>query len=807
MTSDQHFEYIKKFEDLNIKDIPSVGGKNASLGEMIQKLTPKGVLIPSGFAVTADAYRYHLKENNLEAKIEKLLSKINRKKLQDFAKIGKSIRSLIEKATLPKDLQKEIIQAYKEMEKRYGKNCDVAVRSSATAEDLPEASFAGQQETYLNIHGEKKLLDSCVKCFASLFTDRAISYRIDHGFDHMDVALSVGVQKMIRSDMASAGVVFTLDTESGFKDVIFINSAYGLGENVVKGNISPDEFYVHKLTLQKGFRPILKKRLGLKRKKMIYSASAKDSTKNIDVPIKDRKVFSLTDDEILKLSKQCLIIEKHYSDIKGRWSPMDIEWAKDGKSGKIYIVQARPETVHSLNQNNNFIEEYTLKKHPKNKILSKGKSVGRKIAFGKAKVIKSAKDMHKIKKGDILVTDMTDPDWEPIMKIASGIVTNRGGRTCHAAIVSRELGIPAIVGTQDATEKIKDGQTITIDCASSEVGVVYAGKIPFDFKRIEIKKIPKLKTEIMMNVGNPDQAFNFAMLPNDGVGLARLEFIINDSIKIHPMALVEFEKIKNKSSLLSKKDRKEIEDLSLGYKDKKEFFVDKLAQEVGTIAAAFYPKPVIVRLSDFKSNEYKKLIGGESFEPEEENPMLGFRGASRYYNEKYSAAFALECAAMKKIREVMGLTNVKLMIPFVRTVEEGKKVLDEMKKNNLQQHKTGLEVYMMVEIPANVLLIDDFSKIFDGFSIGSNDLTQTILAVDRDSALVAGLFDERNPAVKKMLKLAIDGAKRNKKKIGICGQAPSDYPEISKFLVKSGIDSISLNPDTVLKVMMMLGKK
>jgi pyruvate, water dikinase len=796
-------KFIKKFEQLSLNDIPLVGGKNASLGEMIQQLKPKGIKVPSGFVVTAGGYKHHLKKNKLEKPIKDLLKQINKKDLKKFAKIGKKIRSLISKAPFPKDLEKEIITAYKDMQKKYGKNCDVAVRSSATAEDLPEASFAGQQETYLNISGDKAILKSCKESFASLFTDRAISYRIDHGFDHMSVYLSTGVQKMVRSDKACAGVAFTLDTESGFKDVIFINSSYGLGESVVKGSVNPDEFYIHKQTLEKGFKPILKKRLGSKRIKMVYSKIGSKSTKNISVDAKDRKSYSLTDKEILDIAKQCLIIEQHYSDLKGKWSPMDIEWAKDGVDGKIYIVQARPETVHSLKQDENILQEYVLDKKDsqKAKLLVSGKSVGRKIATGKVRVIATAKKMHEVQEGEILVTDMTDPDWEPIMKLAAGIVTNRGGRTCHAAIVSREIGIPAIVGAQGATSKLKTGQTVTIDCSSGEIGSVYSGKVPFEVEKIKIKNLPKVDTQIFMNVGNPDEAFNFAQLPSDGVGLARLEFIINTSIQIHPLALINPKKIE------SKKDLKKIEELTFGYKDKKQFFVDKLAQEAGTIAAAFYPKPVIIRMSDFKSNEYKQLIAGKFFEPEEENPMLGFRGASRYYSKEYRDAFKLECLAMKKIRRDMGLDNVKLMIPFVRTAEEAKLVFAEMKKHGLEKGKEGLEVYMMCEIPSNVLLIDEFSKVFDGFSIGSNDLTQTTLAVDRDSELISHIFDERNNAVKIMMKMAIDGAKKNNKKIGICGQAPSDYPEISEFLVECGIDSISLNPDTVLKEIIILSKK
>ncbi len=795
-------KFIKNFKDVNLKDLSLVGGKNASLGEMIQQLEKKGIKIPGGFAITSDAYWYLLEKNNLKSKIEDFLSKVNLKNLGEFAAIGHEIRSLIRNAQLPEELQQEIKDAYKKMEKEYGTLCSVAVRSSATAEDLPEASFAGQQDTYLNIQGEKELLKATSDSFASLFTNRAISYRIGNKFNHMDVALSIGVQKMVRSDKASSGVIFTLDTETGFRDVILINSSYGLGENIVKGVVNPDEFYVHKPTLKEGFKPVLKKRLGRKSIKMVFAQDEKETTKNVEVARLQRKLFSIDDKEILELAKQAVIIEDHYSDIKGHWSPMDIEWGKDGDDGKLYILQARPETVHSQKQNNNFIEEYILQKKIEQKsVLAIGKSVGRKIATGKARLIKSAEFMDQVKEGEILVTDMTDPDWEPIMRRAAGIVTNRGGRTCHAAIVSREIGIPAIVGAVNGTEKIKDGQLITIDCSNGEKGFVYDGDIPFKIEKIKVSDIPELDVKIMMNVGNPDEAFRFACLPNDGVGLARLEFIINTAIQIHPMALIDTEKVTDPA------DRKMIEDLTFGYKDKKEYFVDKLAQEAGTIAAAFYPKPVIIRMSDFKSNEYSQLIAGKYFEPKEENPMLGFRGASRYYNKNYTPAFELECLAIKKIREEMGLSNVKLMVPFVRTVKEGQAVIDQMEKYGLKQGKNNLEIYMMCEIPSNVLLIDEFSKIFDGFSIGSNDLTQLTLAVDRDSGLISDIFDERDSAVKKFLKMAIDGAKENKKKIGICGQAPSDYPELAEFLVKCGIDSISLNPDTVLKEYLLLGNK
>ncbi len=791
-------KYIKKFEEITLQDLPTVGGKNASLGEMIQKLSAKKVLVPSGFAITADAYREHLQINKLVVPIEALLKKINKENLTTLTTAGKEIRALIAHVPLPEVVIQEIRQAYQDLEQRYGILCDVAVRSSATAEDLPEASFAGQQETFLNIRGIDGLLDACRKAYASLFTDRAISYRIDQNFDHMEVALSIGVQKMVRSDKGCSGVMFTLDTESGFPDVVMINASYGLGENIVQGTVVPDEFYVHKPTLKQGFRPILKKRLGNKHVRMVYTESNGKTIENVSTTEKEQKEYSLTDDEIIMLAQQAIIIEDHYSDGKGAWSPMDIEWGKDGIDGNLYILQARSETIHARKQHDNFFENYVLNKtaNKELKTIVQGKSIGRKISVGKARIVTSAEQMGSIKPGDILVTEMTDPDWEPIMKIVSGIITNRGGRTCHAAIVSRELGVPAIVGTHDATELIQDGQEITIDCSNGEVGNVYEGLRLFDIKKIDLKALKKPeKTKIMINVGNPDESFNFAKLPVDGVGLARLEFIINASIKIHPMALVHYDKVTNAD------DQKKIEALTTGYTDKQQFFIDKLAQEAGTIAATFYPRPVIIRLSDFKSNEYRNLIAGSFFEPVEQNPMIGFRGASRYHHPAYQEAFALECAAMKKMREEMGLTNIKLMVPFVRTVQEGKAVIDTLKKLGLVQGENGLEIYMMCEIPSNVILIDQFLQIFDGYSIGSNDLTQMILAVDRDSELIADIFDERNDAVKAFLIQAIEGAKRNKKPIGICGQAPSDYPEIAELLLKLEIDSMSLNPDAILNVM------
>jgi pyruvate,water dikinase len=797
-------QFIKRFETVTIEDIPLVGGKNASLGEMIQHLAGKGVSIPSGFAITAEAYVLHLTENNLHEPIKKLLAGLTKTDLGALARVGEQIRNLIKNAPLPAPLVTEIKTAYKELSTRYGSAAtDVAVRSSATAEDLPDASFAGQQDSYLNIHGEEALLTACRNCFASLFNNRAISYRVDHGFDHLQVALSVGVQKMVRSDKAVAGVIFTLDTESGFPEAVFITSSYGLGETVVQGAVNPDEFYVHKPTLKQGFAPILKKRLGSKTHRLVYTNDGSAATRDEEVPAADRMRFSLSNEEILSLARQALTIEEYYSTKNAAWCPMDIEWAKDGIDQQLYIVQARPETIHAKQVQTLQYEEFILdRQEQKNhRVLARGKSIGRKIISGPARIVTSTIHMNSIKPGDILVTEMTDPDWEPIMKIAAGIVTNRGGRTCHAAIVSRELGIPAIVGTSNATQSIMNGQIITLDCSSGEEGVIFDGKVLFELQKTLFTQLPKPPVEIYVNLGNPDEAFPVAHLPATGVGLARLEFIINSSIKIHPMALVHPEQV------MDTETQKLINSITAEYTDKKAFFVDQLAQEAGTIAAAFYPRPVIIRLSDFKSNEYRQLIGGSFFEPEEENPMIGFRGASRYHHEKYQEAFALECRAMKKIREEMGLKNVILMIPFVRTVAEAQAVINTMAQHGLIRGENGLEVYMMCEIPANVLLIDQFSAIFDGFSIGSNDLTQMTLAVDRDSQLVANLFDERNDAVKIMLKMAIQGAKKAGKKIGICGQAPSDYPEVATFLIENGIDSISLTPDTIIKTLLALGNK
>ncbi|MFB3925229.1 MAG: phosphoenolpyruvate synthase [Syntrophales bacterium] len=781
------------FNELELKDIPQVGGKNASLGEMIRELTSKGVRIPDGYAITAHAYRYLLDSAGIVDKIRKILSDLDTHDIKNLAERGKKIRSLIYNAKLPEDLRQEIVKAYRKLCDEYGKNTDVAVRSSATAEDLPDASFAGQQETFLNITGEEALIDACKKCFASLFTDRAISYRVDKGFDHMAVALSIGVQKMVRSDVASSGVIFSIDTESGFRDAILITGSYGLGEMVVQGTVNPDEFYVFKPALRStnGYRPILQKKLGTKEVKLVYaSGSGGAATKKTPVPMKDRQRFCVTDDEILTLARWTMIIEDHYSEKAGFFKPMDIEWGKDGKTGELFILQARPETVQSQ-KDVNVLENYVLlESRP---AVVSGTAVGSKIGVGPVHVIESVNEIKSFKKGEVLVTDMTDPDWEPIMKIAAAIVTNKGGRTCHAAIVSRELGVPCIVGTGSGTEKLRKVKEATVSCAEGEIGNVYEGALKFEIQRINLQNMERPRTKIMMNVGNPDIAFNLASIPNDGVGLARLEFIINNFIRIHPMALIQFEKVMDKSV------RKEIERLTRGYENKSDFFVDKLAQGVAKIGAAFYPNDVIVRMSDFKSNEYANLIGGSYFEPQEENPMIGWRGASRYYDEKYKAGFALECEAMKKVRGEMGLTNVKLMIPFCRTLDEGRRVVEVMKQYGLIQGQNGLEIYMMVEIPSNVVLIEEFGKIFDGFSIGSNDLTQLTLGLDRDSAQVAHVFDERDPAVLSLVRDAITKANKMGKKIGICGQAPSDYPEFARFLVECGIDSMSLNSDTVIK--------
>jgi len=781
--------FIKWFRELSIGDIPLVGGKNASLGEMFRELAPKGVKVPDGFAITSDAYRHFLRSAGLDEEITRLLRGLDTSDMDNLRQRGNLVRHAILAAELPADLEGAILTAYAELQGDDAEPVDVAVRSSATAEDLPDASFAGQQETYLNVQGRLALVDACRRCFASLFTDRAISYRTDKGFEHFKIALSIGVQRMVRADLAASGVMFTLDTETGFRDAVLINAAYGLGENVVQGSVNPDEYYVFKPTLKAGSRPVLQKIVGTKEFKMVYDTGGGRMVKNIPVAPGDRVKFAINDDEILQLARWACVIEDHYSAKRGHPTPMDIEWAKDGRTGELFIVQARPETVQSRKAAE-VIETFKLKQ--RGKVLVTGRSVGEKIAAGPVRVIKSAEFINQFKDGEILVTDKTDPDWEPIMKEAAAIVTNRGGRTCHAAIVSRELGVPAIVGTEHGTELLTDGQMVTVSCAEGDTGFVYDGKLPFDVSRTSLKNLGHPRTKVMMNVGNPEEAFSLSFIPNDGVGLAREEFIIITYIKAHPLALLDYDK-------QDAATKAQLDALTAGYVDKPQFFVDKLAQGVAMIAAAFYPKDVILRLSDFKANEYANLIGGKAYEPNEENPMIGFRGASRYYHPRYQAGFALECKAVKKVRDEMGLTNLKVMIPFCRTVEEGRRVQAEMAKHGLRRGENGLEIYVMCEIPSNVILADEFADIFDGFSIGSNDLTQLTLGVDRDSEIVAPIFDERNAAVKKLIAQVIAVCRRRGRKIGICGQAPSDYPEFAQFLVEQGIDSISLNPDTVLK--------
>ncbi len=783
---------ILELKNVGLHEIHLVGGKNASLGEMIQQLQPEGIQVPGGFATTAHAYRSFIQSAGLASKLQHLFTGLDTENVQELQQVGQQVRSIMLQAPLPADLTAAIATAYQEMGDRYGSNTDVAVRSSATAEDLPDASFAGQQETYLNVHGLASVLEACHKCFASVFTDRAISYRQLKGFDHLEVALSVGVQKMVRSDLACSGVMFSIDTESGFKDVALITAAYGLGENVVQGSVNPDEYFVFKPTLKTGHRPIIKKRLGSKEIKMVYSSHSSEQTKNIPVPIEESQQFALTDDEVLQLGRWATQIEEHYSRVRGGHSPMDIEWAKDGKTNELFIVQARPETVQSQ-KSEAVLRSYHLTTTPTQSPIVVGRAVGDRIGQGTARVILEVADIKQFQAGEVLVTNRTDPDWEPIMKRASAIVTNQGGRTCHAAIIARELGIPAIVGCDNATKQITNGQAITASCAEGEEGRIYAGLLPFHIEEVTLDNLPPTHTQILMNVGNPEEALRLAAIPNDGVGLARLEFIIANHIKVHPLALLNFDRLTDPAI------QAQIAQQTLGYDDKPQFFVDKIAQGVGSIAAAFYPKPVIVRLSDFKSNEYANLLGGREFEPHEENPMLGWRGAARYCDDRYRAGFSLECVALKRVREEMGLDNVILMVPFCRTPEEGKAVIAEMAKHGLVQGQNGLQVYVMCELPSNVLMAAEFCEVFDGFSIGSNDLTQLTLGLDRDSALVAHLFDERNLAVQRMIAMAIKTAKAQGRKIGICGQAPSDYPEFAKFLVEQGIDSISLNPDSVIK--------
>ena len=777
--------YVRFFEEFGIDDVPLVGGKNASLGEMFQKLSGQGVRVPHGFAITAQAYRYMLDKAGAWDRLHAELDELDPADVAALVRKGKRAREIVYGAGLPDDLAAEILDAYRKLQQEYGEEVSLAVRSSATAEDLPTASFAGQQDSYLNIKGEQSLLDTCRRCFASLFTDRAIHYRVDQGFDHFKVSLSIGVMKMVRSDISSSGVMFSIDTESGFRDAVLVTGAYGLGENVVQGAVDPDEFYVHKPTYLAGHRTVLRRLIGDKAVKMILvEGETKNTTRNIPTPKSDRARFCLTDEDVLELAGYACTIEAHY----GR--PMDMEWAKDGLDGKLYIVQARPETVASQHSAT-ALETYLLE--GRGEILAEGRSVGERIASGVAKRIENPKHLSEFKPGQVLVADTTTPDWEPIMKTAAAIITNRGGRTCHASIIARELGIPAVVGTGNATTCVPDGEVVTVSCAEGESGRVYLGEVGFHVDRTEVADLARPRTQIMINLGNPDLAFKTSFLPNDGVGLARMEFIISEYIRVHPLALLHPEKVDDPEA------RRTIDRLTQGYPDGSAFFVERLSEGIGTIAAAFWPKPVVVRMSDFKTNEYASLIGGAAFEPSESNPMLGFRGASRYAHPAYAEGFALECRAMRRVREQMGLTNVILMLPFVRRIAEADLVLQTMADLGLRRGENGLRVYAMCEIPNNVILIDEFAKRFDGFSIGSNDLTQLTLGVDRDSEIVAFDYDERDEGVKEMIRLAVEGCRRNGIHSGLCGQAPSDYPDMAEFLVRIGIESMSLNPDTVIK--------
>jgi pyruvate,water dikinase len=783
----QDATYIRWFSDLGRDDVPSVGGKNASLGELYRHLKPLGVEVPDGFALTAAAFRGALTEAKAWDELHGLLDRLDKTDVASLARAGARAREIVYAAGLTPRMEDELRAAWRGLLAKYGDTLTVAVRSSATAEDLPTASFAGQHETYLNVAGEADLLDAVRRCHASLFTDRAISYRLDQGFDHFKVALSVGVQKMVRADLGAAGVMFTLDTESGFRDVVFITGAYGLGETVVQGAVDPDEFYVHKPTFRQGRRAVLRRRLGEKQVRMVYrSGRTREPTRIVPTPNADRERFCVSDEEVLRLAEYAIRIEDHYG------QPMDIEWARDGLDGGLYIVQARPETVASRGS---ALEMESFVPEGKGRVLATGRAVGARIASGPARVVTDAHRLSAFRPGEVLVADTTTPDWEPVMKTAAAIVTNRGGRTCHAAIVARELGIPAVVGAERATSALSEGQVVTVSCAEGDTGMVYDGAVPFRVERVDLSLLPRPLTRIMVNLGNPDQAFQTARLPVDGVGLARMEFIIIESIKAHPMALIHPDRVEDAA------ERDHIARLIRHYPDGAAYFVERLSEGIGTIAAAFHPRPVIVRLSDFKTNEYASLIGGRWFEPVEENPMLGFRGAARYAHPAYEEGFALECKALVRVRETMGLTNVKVMVPFCRRLEEAERVIAAMARHGLERGQGGLEVYVMCEIPNNVLLVDEFAKLFDGFSIGSNDLTQLTLGVDRDSPLVAFDFDERDPGVLAFLRQAVEGAKRNGRPCGICGQAPSDYPEVAEFLVRLGIDSISLTPDSVLKTL------
>ena len=789
--------YITDLHKVGMKDIDQVGGKNASLGEMLQNLTPLGIQIPGGFVVTVAAYREFIRYNNLDEQIRKIINDIKLDDIESLRRGGLQARQLLKNAKFPRELSDAIIEKYYELSRRYDQDItDVAVRSSATAEDLPDASFAGQQETYLNVRGPAPLMNAVRNCFASIFTDRAISYRQSFGYDHFSIGLSVCIQKMVRSDLGASGVSFSLDTESGFKDVVVINASFGLGEMIVQGAVSPDEYIVFKPTLQKGFSSIIEKKLGTKDKMMVYGDNPDERVQVIPVERPLQQRYCLTDERIIQLAKWVTQIEEYYTKLKGHWCPMDVEWAVDGLSKQLFIVQARPETIHSQKDFSK-ITEYVMDDTVEKKVLVRGIAVGDKIGAGKVSILfsldKRVTDGHEFEAGDILVTDMTDPDWEPIMKKASAIITNKGGRTCHAAIVARELGVPAIVGCGNATEILSTGQLVTASCSEGGEGIVYEGNVPFNKLETDLSSLPKVKTPIMLNVASPNMAFRFSHLPNAGVGLAREEFIINNYIQVHPLALMQHRQLNDPE--LSKAIGKMI----LGFNTEEEFFVHNLSYGIAKIASAFYPNKVIVRFSDFKSNEYYNLLGGKYFEPHEENPMIGWRGASRYYSDAYKQAFGLECTAIKRVREEMGLSNVVVMIPFCRTVEELHKVHGVMKEYGLERGKAGLELFLMAEIPSNIIMAEEFAKHIDGFSIGSNDLTQLTLGLDRDSSLVAHLYDERNPAVKQMLRMLIDTAKRMKVKVGICGQGPSDFPDFAQFLVELGIDSISVTPDSVMK--------
>jgi pyruvate, water dikinase len=791
-------KFVLWFDQVNNDDVSMVGGKNASLGEMYTTLTSKGIRVPNGFVVTAHAYKYFIEKAGLTSFIEKELKDLDTKDIKSLQKRGKAIREKIIDSDIPKEIETEIAESYKNLSKAYGtEETDTAVRSSATAEDLPGASFAGEHETYLNIVGEKNVFEAVKMAMASLWNDRAISYRVDKGFNHFDVALSVGVQKMVRSDKGSSGVMFTIDTESGFRDVVEIDASWGLGEMVVQGKVTPDAYLIFKQTLNQGFPAIIKKTIGSKENKMIYSSSKESPTKEVDVAEKDRNIFVLNDEEILTLSHWALEIEKHYTERAGKPTPMDMEWAKDGITNELFIVQARPETVQSEKKHNS-ITEYKLTTNEKP--ITTGIAVGTKIASGKVRIITDVKKLDEFEKGEILVTEITDPDWEPIMKIASAIITEKGGRTSHAAIVSRELGIPAVVGTGNALSKLKTGEVVTVDTSSGTSGNVFAGKLEWEETVHDITTIPETRTKVCMNIGSPESAFMYSFIPNKGVGLAREEFIIVSGIKVHPNALLNFDK-------LDTKIKNKIEKITAGYDDKISFYVDKLAEGIGQIGAAFYPNDVVVRFSDFKTNEYSTLLGGEAYEPKEENPMIGWRGASRYYDPKFKEAFKLECRAMKKVREQFGLKNIVALIPFCRTPEEGQKVLDIMKEEGLEKGRDGFKVYVMCEIPANVLRADEFLDIFDGFSIGSNDLAQLTLGLDRDSGVVAHISNENDPAVKALVALAIKKCRERGKYIGFCGQAPSDYPDFTRFLVSNNIETISLNPDSVIPMILAIAEE